>query len=248
MGNRIAADLYQENPMTRFVTVTAISAAVVLSAFAQPYPTPQRDSRDRVSQSNHFETLPAGTQIKVRTDETIDLRDRSDGRIYAGTVAEDVMAPGGGMLIPRGAKAELIVQNLSDHDMAVDLESFTVEGHRYMVAAEAYNNSRRTGLGENKRTGKYVGGGALFGTIVGAIAGGGKGAAIGAVAGGAAGAGAQVLTKGQAIRVPAESLLSFRLEQPLQIATGRYQQDNGYYRDGLHYHDDYYNRPPNRFR
>src|SRR5438128_7426964 len=116
--------------MTRFLTFTIISAAVVGSTFAQPYPTPQRDSRDRDYQSNHFETLPAGTQIKVRTDQTIDLRDRSDGRIYTGTVAEDVMAPGGGMLIPRGARAELIVQNISDRDMAVDLESVTVEGRR----------------------------------------------------------------------------------------------------------------------
>jgi hypothetical protein len=232
--------------MNHFLSFTIIPTVVVLSTFAQPYPTPQRDSRDRQEnyKRNNFETIPAGTQIKVRTDETIDLRDRSDGRIYRGSVAEDVIAPGGRISIPRGAKAELIVQNISDHDMAVDLESLTIEGRRYMVAAEAYNNSRRTGLGENKRTGKYVGGGALFGTIVGAIAGGGKGAAIGAVAGGAAGAGAQVLTKGQAIRVPAESLLSFRLEQPLQIATDRYQQDNGYYRDGLHYHDDYYRRPP----
>src|ERR1051326_7479057 len=119
--------------MNHFLSFTIIPTVVVLSTFAQPYPTPQRDSRDRQEnyKCNNFETLPAGTQIKVRTDETIDLRDRSDGRIYSGSVAEDVIAPGGGMLIPRGAKAELIVQNTNNDDMAVDLESVTVEGRRY---------------------------------------------------------------------------------------------------------------------
>ena len=78
--------------------------------------------------------------------------------------------------------------------MSVDLESVTVNGRRYMVSAEAYDKSRGSGLGKNKRTGEYVGGGAALGAIIGAIAGGGKGAAIGAAAGGGAGAGTQVLT------------------------------------------------------
>ena len=53
--------------------------------------------------------------------------------------------------------------------------------------------------------------------MIGAIAGGGKGAAIGAIAGGVAGAGAQVLTKGEKVHVPAESVLTFRLNSPLRV-------------------------------
>src|SRR6266404_6245546 len=53
--------------------------------------------------------------------------------------------------------------------------------------------SRRDGVGGNKRTGQFVGTGAVLGAIIGAIAGGGKGAAIGAVAGAGAGAGAQII-------------------------------------------------------
>ncbi|HVX66192.1 MAG TPA: hypothetical protein VHA11_06310, partial [Bryobacteraceae bacterium] len=59
------------------------------------------------------------------------------------------------------------------------------------------------------------------GTILGAIAGGGKGAAIGAVAGGAAGAGAQVLTRGKDVKVPAETQLTFRLDQPINLVPER---------------------------
>ena len=87
-----------------------------------------------------------------------------------------------------------------------------------------------------------MGGGALFGSIIGGIAGGGKGAAIGALAGGAAGAGAQAITRGPVLHIPAETVLAFRLEQPLEIGTGPYTRDNGYDREGYHYHNDYYRR------
>ena len=54
-----------------------------------------------------------------------------------------------------------------------------------------------------------------LGAIIGGIAAGGKGAAIGAAAGGGAGAGVQILTKGQQVKVPSETLLEFRLQQPV---------------------------------
>src|SRR5207249_4242514 len=94
-----------------------------------------------------------------------------------------------------------------------------VSGRRYVVASDSNTQtaSDKDGLGKNQRTGKYVGGGALAGAVIGAIAGGGKGAAIGAIAGGAAGAGAQVLTKGQAVHVPAETVLTYRLNSPLSV-------------------------------
>jgi hypothetical protein len=230
--------------MNRPLVFSMICVSVAVTAYAQDNPDRQRDSRDRNGNNGdtYAESIPAGTRIRVRTDQTIDVRDRSDGRVFTGTMAEEVTSADGRVRIPRGARAELIVQNVRENEMAIDLESVNINGRRYMVAAETYDSSRRTGLGANKRTGEYVGGGAVFGTIIGAIAGGGKGAAIGALAGGAAGGGAEVLTKGQAVRIPAETVLEFRLEQPLQIAGGRYLQDNGYDRDGVHYHNDYYHR------
>jgi hypothetical protein len=104
------------------------------------------------------------------------------------------------------------------------------------VAATGADNAVTTekeGVGKNKRTAKYVGGGAVIGSMIGAIAGGGKGAAIGAIAGGAAGAGAQTITRGRDIHVPAESLLTFRLDRPLMLS---HSGDNGYSRNGRHYH------------
>jgi hypothetical protein len=184
--------------------------------------------------------LPTGTNIEIRTNEGIDLRDPSDGRIFSGSVARDVFDQNGNLAIPQGSHAELIVRNLGRDERAVDLESIDVNGRRYVIQSET-RVGQRQGLGENKRTGEFVGGGALLGTIVGAIAGGGKGAAIGAAAGAAAGAGSQVATRGRSVWVPAESILRFRLNQPLVVYNG---PDNGYMRDGRHYHNDYdlYNR------
>jgi hypothetical protein len=190
------------------------------------------------------QNIPSGTRVDVRTDQTIDARDRIDGRVYTGTVANDVVGQEGRVLIPRGSRAELVVRQTGQNELSIDLDSVTVGDKRYSIDASS-TGGRKAGIGENKRTGEYVGGGALLGTLLGAIAGGGKGAAIGAIAGGAGGAGAQTLTRGNAVHIPAETVLTFRLDRPLDI-----YPDPGYDRDGRHYHryDDDRNRDDNRYR
>jgi len=181
------------------------------------------------------ELLP-GTEITVRTDENISLDKYDRGRIYPADVDRDVYASDGSLVIPRGSPAELIVRQIGPHELALDLESITVRGQRFVVDApgEAYNTHDHSGIGSNERTAKYLGGGAVIGSIIGAIAGGGKGAAIGAAAGAASGAGAQVATRGREIHVPVESLLTFRLDRSLYL---RDLHDSGYTRDGHHYHN-----------
>jgi outer membrane lipoprotein SlyB len=71
-------------------------------------------------------------------------------------------------------------------------------------------------VGKNKRTAEFAGGGAAIGAIIGAIAGGGKGAAIGAGAGAGAGALGEIVTKGK-IKVPAETVLTFKLDSALRV-------------------------------
>jgi len=102
----------------------------------------------------------------------------------------------------------------SGSKVAVDLASVTVRGKKHTIEAGSYKPGK---VGANKTTAKYTGGGALAGAVIGAIAGGGKGAAIGTVAGGAAGAGTQVLTTGKKIDIPAETVLTFKTAQSLQL-------------------------------
>jgi hypothetical protein len=176
--------------------------------------------------------IPAGTLVPIRTEETIDAN-WSDGRIFFGIVDRHVLDAEGRLAIPRGSRAELLVRTAPDGDLVVDLESLLVNGNRYAIRAEEHRvESPGEGISVNRRTGEYAAGGALLGTIIGAIAGGGEGAAIGAAAGAAAGAGAGMVTRGQAVRIPAESVLTFRLERPLDLGV----PDNGFILDGRHYH------------
>jgi len=157
--------------------------------------------------------VPSGTEIKVRTDQQITATTASAGHHYTGTVAEPVTDTNGRTIIPKGAPAQLTAVK-DGSKVALDLTSVTVDGRRYMIESKGYKEGS---LGANKTTAKYAGGGALAGTLIGALAGGGKGALIGAIAGGAAGAGAQVLTKGKNLNIPPETVLTFKTAQDLQM-------------------------------
>jgi len=182
------------------------------------------------------DVIPSGTQVAVRTNDRIRI-DNPDGRVYTGEVVNDVTDRNGNVVITRGSRAELLARRLDNREMQIDLDSVTVNGRRYSVEATTDVNGadRRQGLGKNKRTGEFVGGGAVLGTLLGAIAGGGRGAAIGAASGAAVGGGTQVLTRGRNVDVPSESVLTFRLERQLIVS----DRDNGVDRDGRHYHERY---------
>jgi hypothetical protein len=163
--------------------------------------------------------LPVGTEVALRTNQRIDSRDVVEGQTFSAQIAEDIRDTDGSIAIPRGSDARLITRRLEgDGDITLDVESIVVAGRRYRVSTSDQElENRRDGIGGNRRTGEYVGGGAIFGAIIGAIAGGGKGAAIGAVAGAGAGAGAAIITRGKEVHVPAETVLRFRLDRPLRL-------------------------------
>jgi hypothetical protein len=83
-----------------------------------------------------------------------------------------------------------------------------------------------SGKSRGASTAKRTVGGAAVGSIIGAIAGGGKGAAIGAGVGAAVGAGSEIITKGDQVNVPSETLLDFTLQEDLSIrrAEGEFPQ------------------------
>ena len=169
-------------------------------------------------------TLPAGALIPVRSEETIDAAVAAEGQTYAAEVTRNITDADGAVVIPRGSNAQIIIRSASRggrikgaSDLVLDLDSVSVEGRRYTLDTQDVVRKGRDGVGKNRRTATFTGGGAAIGAIIGAIAGGGKGAAIGAASGAGAGAGTQIVTKGGSIRIPAETILTFRLDSPLQI-------------------------------
>jgi hypothetical protein len=168
--------------------------------------------------------LPAGSEISVRTNETIDSETAAEGQTFDAQVTRDAKDANGDIVIPRGSRASIVIKSASKggrfrgaSDLVLDLQSVNINGKHYTVQTSDLSKQGKSGVGANKRTATYTGGGAALGAIIGAIAGGGKGAAIGAGAGAGAGALTQVLTKGRAIKVPVESVLTFNLDKSLKV-------------------------------
>jgi len=168
--------------------------------------------------------LPMGSEVSVRTNEAIDSGIAVEGQTFDAQVTRDATDANGDVVIPRGSQARVVIKSASKggrfrgaSDLVLDLQSVVINGTEYTIDTADFSQKGKSGVGANKRTAEYAGGGAALGAIIGAIAGGGKGAAIGAGAGAGAGALTQVLTKGGAIKVPAESVLTFNLDKSLKV-------------------------------
>jgi hypothetical protein len=169
-------------------------------------------------------TVPAGITVEVRNNEAIDSKTAHPSQVFSAVVTQDIQDDQGRVAVPRGSNANLVVRSVEaqgkvqgQSELVLDIASVQVGGRTYRIETSDLVEKGKEGVGANKRTAAYTGGVAALGGIIGAIAGGGKGAAIGALSGAGAGAGAQTLTRGKSVRVPAETILRFTLERPIQI-------------------------------
>ncbi len=162
--------------------------------------------------------IPAGTQIVVRLIDPVDSERDNLGQTYRASVDEPVVVNGQTM-IPRGSDA---VATLIDAQksgkiegktvLTLDLKTLTVNNRPYNIVTTGVSQASDS---RGARSAKVIGGTAALGAIIGAIAGGGKGAAIGAGSGAAVGTAAEVATSGQKVKVPAETRLTFTLQNPV---------------------------------
>lgn len=164
--------------------------------------------------------VPAGTTLTVRLGQTIGSKVSQPGQSFTASLASPVEV-NGKTVIPAGAEASGTVVDAKPLGrfkggaaLQVKLTSITVNGRSQSVDTSAVS---RTQAGKGKRTAVLAGGGAGLGALIGGLAGGGKGAAIGALAGAGAGTGGAAFTGNKDIVLPAESALTFKLEQPLEV-------------------------------
>lgn len=164
--------------------------------------------------------IPAGTRLRVRLDQDLGSRISQPGQSFRATVADDVVVDGQ-TVIPRHAQAvgTVIDAKALGHIkggalLELRLERIKTNSGSYPVST---STMERVEKGKGKRTAGFAGGGGAFGAIIGGLAGGGKGAAIGALAGAGAGTAGSAMTGNHEIFLPAETLLTFRLERPVQV-------------------------------
>ena len=166
-------------------------------------------------------TIPAGQSLLVRMIDGVDSSKNNVGDVFHASLETDltlnnmVVARKGTDVYGRLANAKEAGHISGSSELQLELTRIVIDGRDYPLVSSDYTLE---GKGRGKNTAEKVGGGAALGAIIGAIAGGGKGAAIGAGVGAGAGGAVQVLTRGQQVRVPSETLLEFRLQQPASVA------------------------------
>src|SRR5580692_4730387 len=169
-------------------------------------------------------TVPAGTRILIRMVDSIDSTKQKTGYRFTATLetnlqAEDtVVAPRGTTLYGRLANASSAGRMSGSSQLTLELTDIVINGTAYPLLTSTYEIK---GKGEGGNTAKKVVGGAGLGALIGGLAGGGKGAGIGALAGAGAGTAIAASKKGEQLQIPSESLLEFRLEQPVALPVAK---------------------------
>jgi hypothetical protein len=169
-------------------------------------------------------SVAAGTTLPIRLTDALDSATTQTGQTIHGTLAADIIADNM-VAIPRGTPVTGRVVDAKDAThfsgsslLSIELTQVQLKEGPVAVSTAAFSQQ---GKGRGKNTAVKTGGGAALGAIIGAIAGGGKGAAIGAASGGGLGAGVNAVTKGEQVKIPAETLINFKLQSPISVSTSR---------------------------
>jgi hypothetical protein len=200
--------------------------AVEPAPVAQPAPrlaTPEESRRPVTSSTaaNGAFTVPRGSSLLVRLIDGINSEEDATGQTFRASLADPLLVDGV-EVIPANAEvrgriveAEAAGRINGAAELRLELTQVVVNGISYVLSTSEYQEAAESRGGE---TATRVGAGAGIGALVGLLAGGGKGAAIGAGIGAGTAGAVQVLTKGEKLYIPAETLLEFTLSEPLMVA------------------------------
>lgn len=157
--------------------------------------------------------IPAGTLLRIRTIDTIDVDSTQAGMKFRASL-DDPVVSGGSVIVSPGADVVLMAAKVEQGGKfkgsdLIQLKAISValNGKPYPVVTSPAET--KSG-GEGKKTTRKVAGGTGLGALIGGIAGGGAGAAIGAVAG-AVGGTAMAATGQPHLKVPSETRMEFQL-------------------------------------
>src|ERR1700747_3503600 len=199
--------------MSKSFMVTAVLLAGMMMAYPSMVGSAAAQSRKKVS-------VPAGTRILIRTIDPIDSSKQKTGFRFKASLETNlqlentVVAPRGSTVYGRLAGASSAGRMSGSSQLTLELTDIVINGTAYPLLTSTFEVK---GKGEGKKTAGKVLGGTGLGALIGGLAGGGTGAAIGALAGAAGGTAVAASKKGEQLQIPSESLLEFRLEQPVSL-------------------------------
>ncbi len=206
----LVTPLRQEAPPPPPTPVSAQSPAAAPAPPAPPTP-PQPKQVE----------IPARTSVTIRMIDSVDSEVNHTGEIFRASldaplvVDNEIVVPAGTDVYVKLVDARSAGRLSGRSELRLELVRMEFQGKSYTLSSSEY---QQVGTSRGKRTAATIGGGAAIGAVIGAIAGGGKGAAIGAGVGAASGTAIQVLTHGKQVRIPSETKLEFRLEQPVEVS------------------------------
>ena len=164
--------------------------------------------------------VPAGTELAIRIDQRISARSSSAGDRFNGNVVEPVLS-NGTVVIPRGTPVtgRVVEAHHGGHFkgrsiLELRLTAMTLNGYEYPLDT---HDTVRTRKGKGRRSAGIIGGMTGAGMLIGGLASGGVGLAIGGAAGAGAGTAIAGGTGNKNLDIPAESIVHFRLSDPLVI-------------------------------
>jgi hypothetical protein len=164
--------------------------------------------------------VPERTAIPVVLDQSISSKTAAEGQSFSATLQAPI-AVDGVVAIPKGAHVTGVVTDAKSAGrfkggatLGITLTSINVRGTEYKIDTTDHDS---TSKGKGKRTAAMVGGGGAGGLLIGGLAGGGKGALIGGLIGAGAGTAGSAFTGNRDITLPAETPVTFRLQQPITI-------------------------------
>lgn len=208
-----------ESPATSADATQPATDAPDASAAPVSAPAVAGDTASAAPEPKEIE-IPAGTSIRVRMIDPVNSSVNKTGEVFHASleypivVNNELVAPKGADVYVRLTRASSAGSVSGRSELHLELVKLDYAGRSYALVS---STSSVVGGSKGKKTATAIGAGAVIGGIIGAIAGGGRGAAIGAGVGGAGGGVYAASTKGEQVKVPAETLLDFKLEQPATV-------------------------------
>ena len=227
LNGRFLSDTVDEirlvNPNVQTYDLAQINSNPDSQAQSSDTPTRAPSAPPVVASTAHASsivTIPAGTRIVIRTIDAIDSTKNHVGDPFEASLEEPltvdgkVVASKGADVFGRLVESKAHGTFTGRSELQLELTGIVVNGQTLPLVTGEYD---LTGKSRGESTAKRTVGMGAIGAIIGAAAAGGKGAGIGAASGAVLGAGSEIITKGDQVKIPSETLLDFTLERELSI-------------------------------